>query len=143
MKRVFLIVLDSFGIGQMPDAAAYGDINVNTLGSVSKSPFFHMENMKNMGLFNIDGVEVGEKTDHPTAAYTRMTERSRGKDTTIGHWEIAGIYSPKPLPTYPASPRMCWKSSGSAPAEMCCAISRTPAHRSLRITGTSMCAPVN
>ena len=101
MKRVFLIVLDSFGIGQMPDAAAYGDINVNTLGSVSRSPFFHMENMKNMGLFNIDGVEVGEKTDHPTAAYTRMTERSRGKDTTIGHWEIAGIYSPKPLPTYP------------------------------------------
>ena len=101
MKRVFLIVLDSFGIGQMPDAAAYGDINVNTLGSVSKSPFFHMENMKNMGLFNIDGVEVGEKTDHPTAAYARMTERSRGKDTTIGHWEIAGIYSPKPLPTYP------------------------------------------
>ena len=101
MKRVFLIVLDSFGIGQMPDAAAYGDINVNTLGSVSKSPYFHMENMKNMGLFNIDGVEVGEKTDHPTAAYTRMTERSRGKDTTIGHWEIAGIYSPKPLPTYP------------------------------------------
>ena len=101
MKRVFLIVLDSFGIGQMPDAAAYGDINVNTLGSVSKSPFFHMENMKNMGLFNIDGVKVGEKTDHPTAAYTRMTERSRGKDTTIGHWEIAGIYSPKPLPTYP------------------------------------------
>lgn len=101
MKRVFLIVLDSFGIGEMPDAAAYGDINVNTLGSVSKSPYFHMENMKNMGLFNIDGVEVGEKTDHPTAAYTRMTERSRGKDTTIGHWEIAGIYSPKPLPTYP------------------------------------------
>ena len=101
MKRVFLIVLDSFGIGEMPDAAAYGDIHVNTLGSVSKSPYFHMENMKNMGLFNIDGVEVGEKTEHPTAAYTRMTERSRGKDTTIGHWEIAGIYSPKPLPTYP------------------------------------------
>ena len=101
MKRVFLIVLDSFGIGEMPDAAAYGDINVNTLRSVSRSPYFHMEHMKNMGLFNIDGVEVGEKTDHPTAAYTRMTERSRGKDTTIGHWEIAGIYSPKPLPTYP------------------------------------------
>ena len=118
MKRVFLIVLDSFGIGEMPDAAAYGDINVNTLRSVSRSPYFHMEHMKNMGLFNIDGVEVGEKTDHPTAAYTRMTERSRGKDTTIGHWEIA-------------------------PAEMCCAISRTPAHRSLRITGTSMCAPAN
>ena len=151
MKRVFLIVLDSFGIGQMPDAAAYGDINVNTLGSVSKSPFFHMENMKNMGLFNIDGVEVGEKTDHPTAAYTRMTERSRGKDTTIGHWEIAGLYTPKPFKTYPDGfPQELMEEfsrqtgrGGSAPAEMCCAISRTPAHRSLRITGTSMCAPAN
>lgn len=101
MKRVFLIVLDSFGIGEMPDAAAYGDINVNTLRSVSKSPYFHMEHMGELGLFQIDGVETGEKTEHPTAAYARMTERSRGKDTTIGHWEIAGIYSPKPLPTYP------------------------------------------
>ena len=99
MKRVFLIVLDSFGIGEMPDAAAYGDINVNTLRSVSRSPYFHMEHMKNMGLFNIDGVQIGEKTAHPTAAYTRMTERSRGKDTTNGHWEIAGNYSPKPQPT--------------------------------------------
>ena len=101
MKRVFLIVLDSFGIGEMPDAEAYGDINVNTLRSVSKSPYFHMEHMRDMGLFQIDGVSGGEKTEHPTAAYARMTERSRGKDTTIGHWEIAGIYSPKPLPTYP------------------------------------------
>ena len=101
MKRVFLIVLDSFGIGEMPDAEAYGDINVNTLRSVSKSPYFHMEHMRDMGLFQIDGVSVGEKTEHPTAGYARMTERSRGKDTTIGHWEIAGIYSPKPLPTYP------------------------------------------
>ena len=101
MKRVFLIVLDSFGIGEMPDAGAYGDINVNTLRSVSKSSCFHMEHMRDLGLFNIDGVEVGEKTTHPMAACARMTERSRGKDTTIGHWEIAGIYSPKPLPTYP------------------------------------------
>ena len=101
MKRVFLIVLDSFGIGEMPDAEAYGDINVNTLRSVSQSPYFHMEHMRDMGLFQIDGVGVGEKTEHPTAAYARMTERSRGKDTTIGHWEIAGIYSPTPLPTYP------------------------------------------
>ena len=101
MKRVFLIVLDSFGIGEMPDAGAYGDIHVNTLRSVSKSSYFHMDHMRDLGLFNIDGVEVGEKTTHPMAAYARMTERSRGKDTTIGHWEIAGIYSPKPLPTYP------------------------------------------
>ena len=65
MKRVFLIVLDSFGIGEMPDAEAYGDINVNTLRSVSKSPYFHMEHMRDMGLFQIDGVGVREnRTSH-------------------------------------------------------------------------------
>lgn len=101
MKRVFLIVLDSFGIGEMEDAASYGDNDVNTLRSVSASSFFHMPNMKRLGLFGIDGVTVGERTDAPIGAYARMTERSKGKDTTIGHWEIAGIYSPKPLPTYP------------------------------------------
>lgn len=101
MKRVFLIVLDSFGIGEMPDASDYGDIAVNTLGSVAKSPYFHMPNMAQLGLFTIDGVSVGSKVQSPKAAVARMTEASKGKDTTIGHWEIAGIYSPKPLPTYP------------------------------------------
>lgn len=101
MKRVFLIVLDSFGIGEMPDASEYGDIAVNTLGSVAKSPYFHMPNMAELGLFTIDGVTVGDKAPGPKAAVARMTEASKGKDTTIGHWEIAGIYSPKPLPTYP------------------------------------------
>ena len=101
MKRIFLIVLDSFGIGEMPDAAAYGDHDVNTLRSVSGSPFFSMPNMKKLGLFNIDGVSVGEKEAAPQAVFARMTERSKGKDTTIGHWEISGIYSPRPLPTYP------------------------------------------
>ncbi|MBQ2803237.1 MAG: phosphopentomutase [Lachnospiraceae bacterium] len=101
MKRVFLIVLDSFGIGEMEDAASYGDYNVNTLRSVSASSFFHMPNLQRLGLFQIDGVTGLEKTQKPLAAYARMTERSRGKDTTIGHWEIAGIYSKNPLPTYP------------------------------------------
>nr|WP_300818833.1 phosphopentomutase [uncultured Acetatifactor sp.] len=101
MKRVFLIVLDSFGIGAMEDAASYGDVNVDTLGTVSSSPFFSMPNMGNLGLFRIDGVSVpGNREDH-SAVIARLKERSRGKDTTIGHWEIAGIYSPKPLPTYP------------------------------------------
>ncbi len=100
-KRIFLIVLDSFGIGRMEDAAQYGDGDVNTLRSVSKSNFFSMPNMAKMGLFNIDGVEVGKKEATPIAAYARMAEASKGKDTTIGHWEIAGIYSGKPLPTYP------------------------------------------
>lgn len=100
-KRVFLIVLDSMGIGEMPDADAYGDQGANTLLSCSKSPYFGAENMGKMGLFNIDGVECGKKEEHPTGVYGRMTERSRGKDTTIGHWEIAGVISEKPLPTYP------------------------------------------
>lgn len=101
MKRVFLIVLDSFGIGEMEDAALYGDVNVNTLRSVSASPCFRLKNMRDLGLFDIDGVEVGTKKENYSAVIARMTERSKGKDTTIGHWEIAGIYSPRPLPTYP------------------------------------------
>lgn len=101
MKRVFLIVLDSFGIGEMEDAASYGDVNVNTLRSVSSSPYFHLPNMRELGLFDIDGVTVGEKRGSHSGAVARMAERSRGKDTTIGHWEIAGVYSPNPLPTYP------------------------------------------
>lgn len=101
MKRVFLIVLDSFGIGEMEDAAAYGDKGTNTLRSVSSSTYFHMPNMGKMGFFNIDGVSCGEKEKYPTARIARMKEASKGKDTTIGHWEIAGIISKKPLPTYP------------------------------------------
>ncbi len=101
MKRVFLIVLDSFGIGEMPDAADYGDIGTSTIASVSKSTYFNLPNLRDLGLFNIDGVEVGEKTNEPKAVIARMKEASKGKDTTIGHWEIAGIYSPTPLPTYP------------------------------------------
>lgn len=103
MKRVFLIVLDSFGIGEMEDAASYGDVNVNTLRSVSSSPFFHMPNMRELGLFDLEGVTVGERMgeNNHKALIARMRETSKGKDTTIGHWEIAGIYSPKPLPTYP------------------------------------------
>lgn len=101
MKRVFLIVLDSFGIGEMADAKEYGDEGTNTIRSASTSSFFHMPNMAKMGLFNIDGVTCGSKAAHPLARIARMEEASRGKDTTIGHWEIAGIYSGEPLPTYP------------------------------------------
>jgi len=101
MKRVTLIVLDSFGIGAEPDAEAFGDVGTNTIGSCATSEFFKLPNMKKLGLFNIDGVTVGEKEENPTAAIARMQEASKGKDTTIGHWEIAGVISPKPLPTYP------------------------------------------
>ena len=98
-KRAFLIVLDSVGIGQMPDAAEWGDEGSDTLASIRKHPDFSCPNLTKMGLFNIDG--VGGKVDSPRTCYARMREASKGKDTTIGHWEIAGVYSPKPLPTYP------------------------------------------
>lgn len=101
MKRVFLIVLDSFGIGAMPDSESFGDIDVSTLKTVAKSPYFLMSNMGKMGLFNLDGVNCGQKEDQITGRIARMAEASRGKDTTIGHWEIAGICSGQPLPVYP------------------------------------------
>lgn len=101
MKRVFLIVLDSFGIGEMEDAADYGDKGTSTLRSVFASPEFSMPNMTQMGLFNMDGVDFGNPVANPTARIARMKEASTGKDTTIGHWEIAGVLSKKPLPTYP------------------------------------------
>lgn len=101
MKRVFLIVLDSFGIGELPDASDFGDVGANTLASVSKTGKLSVPNMKKMGLFNIDGVKVGERVASPTAAYGRSGELSRGKDTTVGHWEISGVVSEHPLPTYP------------------------------------------
>ncbi len=101
MKRVVLIVLDSFGIGEMEDAAEYGDRGTNTIKSVSSSPAFHMPNMGALGLFNIDGVDCREPVAQPAGRIARMKEASKGKDTTIGHWEIAGILSKQPLPTYP------------------------------------------
>lgn len=102
MKRVFLIVLDSVGIGEMPDAAKYQDVGSNTLKAVSKSPYFSMPNMRKLGLFNIEGIEIGEKEAEPTGSFARLEELSKGKDTTIGHWEIAGVVSKAPLPTYPS-----------------------------------------
>ncbi len=100
-KRVFLVVLDSFGIGEAPDAAAYGDVGTNTLRSISKSQFFNMDNLKKMGFFNIDGVDFLDGVDDPTGGFARLTEISKGKDTTTGHWEMAGINSSTPMPTYP------------------------------------------
>ena len=101
MKRVFLFVLDSFGIGAMPDSESFGDVGVNTLASCATSAELKIPNMIAAGLGNIDGVSCLPKVDVPTGAVARLTEASMGKDTTIGHWEIAGIVSPDPLPTYP------------------------------------------
>lgn len=100
-KRVFLIVLDSFGIGEGPDAKLFNDEGSNTLKSISKSCKFNIESLKKLGLFNIVGIDYIDKEDNPIGAYGRLSEISMGKDTTIGHWEISGIISEKPLPTYP------------------------------------------
>lgn len=101
MKRIFLIVLDSCGIGNGPDATEYGDTGSDTLAAASQSRYFNMPNMSKLGLFNIDGVRCRPAEKEPQGAFARMIEHSKGKDTTIGHWEIAGIDSPRPLPTYP------------------------------------------
>ncbi|MGL6198759.1 MAG: phosphopentomutase [Lachnospiraceae bacterium] len=100
-RRVFLIVLDSFGIGYLPDAEDFGDSGSNTLASISASEYYLTPNMERLGLFNIEGIRVKKGVEKPLAAYGRMKERSRGKDTTVGHWEIAGLISESPLPVYP------------------------------------------
>ena len=101
MKRVFLIVLDSLGIGAMPDSEKFGDVGVNTLAACATSAKLHIPNLIAAGLGNIDGVSCLMKAANPTGAVARLKEASMGKDTTIGHWEIAGIVSKEPLPTYP------------------------------------------
>ena len=100
-RRVFLIVLDSVGIGEMPDSAQYGDEGSNTLAACTRSDKLDIPNLRQLGIFNIQGVGCGAPVEHPTGAVARLAEASKGKDTTIGHWEISGVISPKPLPTYP------------------------------------------
>ena len=101
MKRIFIFVLDSCGIGQMPDSECFGDVGVNTLASCAATGILDIPNLIQAGLGNIDGVSCVSAAQNPTGAYARLAEKSMGKDTTIGHWEIAGIVSPDPLPTYP------------------------------------------
>ena len=100
-KRVFLIVLDSFGIGAEPDAGQFGDAGTNTLAAIAKDSHFKADTLRKLGLFNIEGVSCGQREEAPVGSFARLQEASMGKDTTIGHWEIAGVESPKPLPTFP------------------------------------------
>ena len=98
-KRVFLIVLDSLGIGEMPDAYKWNDEGSNTLAAIRNNANFNCPTLEKLGLFNIDG--VGGGVENPIGSFARMTEVSNGKDTTVGHWEIAGLVSNSPFPTYP------------------------------------------
>ena len=101
MKRVFLFVLDSCGAGAMPDSEAFGDVGVNTLRSCAASQKLQIPNLISYGLGNIQGLEFLGTVKEPAGAYGKLAELSMGKDTIIGHWEIAGIISPEPMPTYP------------------------------------------
>ena len=100
-KRVFLIVLDSFGIGAEPDAEQFGDAGTNTLAAIAAHPNFKGRHLAELGLFNLDGVTCGQPAAQPVGSFARLREASAGKDTTIGHWEIAGLLSAEPLPTFP------------------------------------------
>ena len=100
-KRVFIIVLDSVGIGYAPDAADFGDLGADTMRRISASEKFNIPTLISMGLGSIDGVDYLPKAENPTAAVCRLRERSRGKDTTTGHWEMMGIVSERAMPTYP------------------------------------------
>jgi len=105
MKRAIIIVLDSVGIGEQPDAGLYGDEGSNTLGHIclqlKDQPWFSLANMERLGLGHIDGVDYLDKTREPIGAFGRLLELSKGKDTTTGHWEIAGIVMDKAFPVYP------------------------------------------
>jgi len=102
-KRVFLIVLDSVGVGELPDAADFGDEGSNTVKAAASSGLLDMPNMKKLGFFNILGIDdmYDDIPASPMYAVSRLAERSKGKDTTTGHWEIAGLVSEKPMPTFP------------------------------------------
>lgn len=102
MKRVIIIVLDSAGIGELPDAAEYGDEGSNTLGNIAAAvPGFSLPNLEKLGLGNIDGIVGFKAAEEPLGCFGKMAERSVGKDTTTGHWELAGITLRKPFPVYP------------------------------------------
>jgi phosphopentomutase len=105
MKRAVIIVLDSLGIGELPDAGAYSDEGSNTLGNIWKvmkdEPWFKLDNLENLGLGYIDGIDYLKKPNSISGSVARLAERSKGKDTTTGHWEIAGLVLNRPFPTYP------------------------------------------
>ena len=102
MERVTLIVLDSVGVGELPDAHEFGDVGSNTLGHIAeKSNGIALPNMGELGLGNLTEVQGVPKNDNPKGAYGKAIEASKGKDTTTGHWEISGVILEKPFPSYP------------------------------------------
>lgn len=101
-RRVIWIVLDSVGMGEAPDAAAFGDVGCNTIGHIMEAfPDLKIPNLRSLGYGNIDGMQGVKPVELPRGSFARLKEASAGKDTTIGHWEMTGIITPKPFPVYP------------------------------------------
>ena len=102
MKRVVLIVMDSLGVGELPDANLYGDVGSHTLDNTYKAcGGLKIDNLENLGFGNIEGVKYLNKIKNNIGAYGRLAEKSKGKDTVTGHWEIGGVILDTPLNTYP------------------------------------------
>lgn len=101
LKRAIIVVADSMGCGFMNDSADYGDAGADTLGHIAETVGLNIPNLRQMGLANIRPLKGVEPVENPTAYYAKIAERSKGKDTTTGHWEIAGLITEKPFPTYP------------------------------------------
>src|ERR1700694_396944 len=99
--RVIWIVLDSVGIGEMPDAAAYGDVGSDTLGNIARIRGLNLPNLRRLGLANIKRLAGLDPVESPNASFGRCALASPGKDTTTGHWEMVGIHLGKPFPLYP------------------------------------------
>src|SRR4028119_759558 len=100
-NRIVLLVLDSAGIGEMPDAEAWGDKGADTLGNILKSRKVHLPNLQKLGLANIRPLQDLPAVENPIGSYGKCTLKSNGKDTTTGHWEMAGIILKEAFPTYP------------------------------------------
>ena len=100
IKRAVIIVLDSFGVGEAPDAAEYGDVGSNTIEGIYNNTTMNLPNLRKLGLYNIDGLNINEKEDMPIGAYGKAAEKTKGKNSPVGHWEIAGFIKDEPFKTY-------------------------------------------
>ncbi len=101
INRAIIIVLDGFGVGELPDANVYKDEGSNTLEGIYKNTQLNIPNLKKMGLYNIDGINISEKEKSPIGAFGKAKEQSAGKNSPVGHWEISGYINKKPFQTYP------------------------------------------
>ena len=102
IKRAIIIVLDSFGCGEAPDAAEYGDVGANTLEHIYylSNPRLNIPNMKKLGLYNISGISIEDKEENPNGIYGKAQEKTKGKNSPVGHWEICGFVKDEPFKTY-------------------------------------------